>query len=84
MLAPGLSADLDIVVSWNFRHIVRRKTKNIVAMVNMRNNFKYIEREFPGDPALQQIHISHYIIFRELKEKGFNLQQYIENYYKQK
>lgn len=40
-----------------------------------------IEREFPGDPALQQIHMARYIISREVKEKGINLQKYIENYF---
>ena len=43
-----------------------------------------IEREFPGDPALQQIHIARRIISKEAREKGVTLQNYIENYYSNK
>jgi len=42
-----------------------------------------IEREFPGDPALQQVHIARYLISQEVKEKGLNLQKYIDNYFQQ-
>ena len=45
---------------------------------------KEIEQEFPGDHALQQIHIARYIISREAKEKRLNLQKYIENYFQQR
>ncbi len=41
---------------------------------------KEIEREFPGDPALQQIHIARKLISREAKEKGLSFQEYIKNY----
>ena len=41
---------------------------------------KEIEREFPGDPALQQIHIARKLISREAKEKGLSLKEYIKNY----
>jgi hypothetical protein len=40
-----------------------------------------IEQEFPGDPGLQQIHIARYLISQETKEKGLNLQEYIDHYY---
>ena len=42
------------------------------------------EREFPGDPALQQIHIARRIISKEARKKGVTLQNYIENYYSNK
>jgi len=41
--------DLDIVLSWNFRHIVRRKTKDIVNMVNTMQNQRHIEITTPGE-----------------------------------
>jgi len=31
------------LLSWNFKHIVRRKTRDIVRMVNTLNNFRQIE-----------------------------------------
>lgn len=40
-----------------------------------------IEQEFPGDPGLQQIHMARYIISQEAKEKGLNLQEYIDHYF---
>ncbi len=49
ILKASVVNNLDIVVSWNFRHIVRRKTKDIVAMVNTRNNFKHIEIMTPAE-----------------------------------
>ncbi len=48
-IAVAVVNNLDIVVSWNFRHIVRRKTKDIVAMVNTKNNFKHIEIMTPAE-----------------------------------
>lgn len=41
-----------------------------------------VEREFPGDPALQKIHISRGIILKEVEESGCSLREYIENYFK--
>jgi len=41
---------------------------------------KEIEREFPGDPALQQIHLARKLISKEAKEKGLSLQEYIKSY----
>ena len=46
------------------------------------NIWKEIEREFPGDPALQQIHYARKLISKEIKEKGLSLQEYIKNYSK--
>jgi len=42
--------------------------------------WKEIEREFPGDPALQQIHFARKLISKEAKEKGMSFREYIKNY----
>lgn len=41
--------EMDFLLSWNFRHIVRRKTRDIVLMVNTLNNLKPIEISTPGE-----------------------------------
>ena len=41
--------DMDFVVSWNFKHIVKRKTKDTVRMVNTHNNLKQIEIVTPAE-----------------------------------
>jgi len=41
--------EMDYLLSWNFRHIVRRKTRDIVRMVNTLKNLKYIEIITPGE-----------------------------------
>lgn len=48
-IAIAVVNNLDIVVSWNFRHIVRRKTKDIVSMVNGKNNYKHLEIMTPAE-----------------------------------
>ena len=48
-IAAAVVNDLDIVLSWNFRHIVRRKTKDIVNMVNTMQNQRHIEITTPGE-----------------------------------
>ena len=48
-IAVAVVNDLDIVPSWNFRHIVRRKTKDIVNMVNTMQNQRHIEITTPGE-----------------------------------
>jgi len=48
-VAIAVVNNLDIVLSWNFRHIVRRKTKDIVNMVNTINNFQHIEIMTPAE-----------------------------------
>lgn len=48
-IAVAVVNNIDIVVSWNFRHIVRRKTKDIVAMVNAQKNFRHIEIMTPAE-----------------------------------
>jgi predicted nucleic acid-binding protein len=41
--------EMDCLLSWNFRHIVRRKTRDIVRMVNSINNLKSIEIMTPAE-----------------------------------
>ena len=48
-IAVAVIHSLDIIVSWNFRHIVRRKTKDIVSMVNTKNNLKHVEIVTPAE-----------------------------------
>lgn len=48
-IAIAVTNNLDIVLSWNFRHIVRRKTKDIVNIVNSTHNFKHIEIITPAE-----------------------------------
>ena len=40
---------LDVLVSWNFKHIVKLKTKNIVKMVNTLQKYKNIEIITPAE-----------------------------------
>jgi len=40
---------MDCLLSWNFKHIVRRKTRDIVRMVNSLNNLKSIEIMTPAE-----------------------------------
>ncbi len=41
--------EVDCLVSWNFKHIVRRKTKNIVRMVNTIHGLREIEILTPAE-----------------------------------
>ncbi len=41
--------EMDCLVSWNFKHIVRRKTKEIIRMVNTLNELKIIEILTPAE-----------------------------------
>lgn len=41
--------EMDCLLSWNFKHIVRRKTRDIVRMVNSLNNLKLIEIMTPAE-----------------------------------
>jgi len=40
---------MDCLLSWNFRHLVRRKTKDIIRMANSLNQFRQIEIMTPGE-----------------------------------
>jgi hypothetical protein len=48
-IAVAVVNDLDSVRGWNYRHIVRRKTKDIVNMVNTMQNQRHIEITTPGE-----------------------------------
>ncbi|MFQ5910851.1 MAG: hypothetical protein ACE5IJ_09065 [Thermoplasmata archaeon] len=37
-----------------------------------------VERDFPNDPALQQVHIARKIIAMEAKLKGFTFAEYVK------
>ena len=39
---------------------------------------KVVEREFPDDPALQQVHIARKIIAREAQLEGLSFIEYIK------
>lgn len=41
--------EMDYLLSWNFKHIVRRKTRDIVRMVNTLNNLRQIEIMTPAE-----------------------------------
>jgi predicted nucleic acid-binding protein len=48
-IAIAVINEMDFLLSWNFRHIVRRKTKDIVKMVNTLNRFRQIEIMTPAE-----------------------------------
>ena len=48
-IAIAVINEVDYLLSWNFKHIVRRKTKDIVRMVNTLNNFRQIEIMTPAE-----------------------------------
>ncbi|MGQ9626677.1 MAG: PIN domain-containing protein [Anaerolineae bacterium] len=48
-IAIAVVNGMDYLLSWNFRHIVRRKTKDIVRMVNTLNNLRQIEIMTPPE-----------------------------------
>jgi hypothetical protein len=41
-IAAATVHDLDIIVSYNFRHIVKRKTVTMIEVVNLREGYKRI------------------------------------------
>jgi hypothetical protein len=40
---------------------------------------KEVEKEFPADPALQQVHIARKILAKEAAEKGLDFVDYIRS-----
>lgn len=48
-IAIAVRNDMSCLLSWNFRHIVRRKTREIVRMVNTLNNLSQIEIITPAE-----------------------------------
>ena len=48
-IAIAVINEMDYLLSWNFRHIVRRKTKDIIRMVNTLNRLRQIEIMTAGE-----------------------------------
>ena len=48
-IAVAVINEMDCILSWNFRHIVRRKTRDIVKMVNTIDTFRQIEIVTPAE-----------------------------------
>jgi predicted nucleic acid-binding protein len=48
-IAVAVINDMDFLLSWNFRHIVRRKTKDIVRMVNTLMGVRQIDIMTPAE-----------------------------------
>ncbi len=48
-IAIAVIYEIDYLLSWNFKHIVRRKTKDIIKMVNTLNGKKQIEIMTPAE-----------------------------------
>lgn len=42
-------AEMDYLLSWNFHHNVRRRTKDVVKMVSTLRNLKQVEIITPGE-----------------------------------
>jgi hypothetical protein len=48
-IAIAVINDIDYLLSWNFKHIVRKKTRDIVRMVNTLNGYRQIEIMTPAE-----------------------------------
>ena len=48
-IAIAVINEVDYLLSWNFKHIGRRKTRDIVRMVNTLNNLRQIEMMAPAE-----------------------------------
>jgi predicted nucleic acid-binding protein len=48
-IAVAVLNGMDYLLSWNFRHIVRKRTKDIVRMVNTLRNLRQVEIITPGE-----------------------------------
>ena len=48
-IAIAVINEIDFLLSWSFKHIVRRKTRDIVKMVNTLNRFRHIEIMTPAE-----------------------------------
>ncbi|MGV9200439.1 MAG: PIN domain-containing protein [Promethearchaeia archaeon] len=48
-IALAIFNDMDFLLSWNFRHIVRKKTRDIVQMICTLNNLGHIEIITPAE-----------------------------------
>lgn len=48
-IAISVINELEFLLSWNFKHLVKLKTKNIVKMINTLNKLRQIEIITPGE-----------------------------------
>ena len=48
-IAAATVNDLDMIVSWNFQHIVKRKTIIMTGSINLRNGYKKVEIYAPTE-----------------------------------
>ena len=48
-IATAVVNQIPVLLSWNFRHMVRRKTRDVVNMVNSMRGFSHIEIITPGE-----------------------------------
>jgi hypothetical protein len=48
-IAIAVINEVDYLLSWNFKHIVRRKTKDIVRMVSTLNRLRHVEIMTPAE-----------------------------------
>ena len=48
-IAVAVLNEMDYLLSWNFRHIVRKRTKDVVRMINTLRNLKQVEIITPGE-----------------------------------
>lgn len=48
-IALAVQNEMDFLLSWNFKHLVRRKTKDIIRMVNSLNQLRHVEIISPGE-----------------------------------
>lgn len=48
-VAIAVVCGADVILSWNFRHIVRRKTRDVVNMVNTMQGYAHTEIAAPGE-----------------------------------
>ncbi|MCL0049182.1 type II toxin-antitoxin system VapC family toxin [Dehalococcoidia bacterium] len=48
-IAIAVINGVDCLLSWNFKHIVRRRTRDIVTMVNTLNNYRQIQIMTPAE-----------------------------------
>lgn len=48
-IAVAACNSMEFILSWNYRHIVRRKTKDVIRMVNTIKGYPNIEITTPGE-----------------------------------
>jgi hypothetical protein len=80
-IAIAVLNNLDIILSWNFKHknYYRRYKMTRITEKEVKKIRKMVENEFPDDPALQQVHIARKIISREAELEGLSFLEYIKS-----